>query len=381
MSKQSPNFCALCIPALKMTRNKAPWDPLNVKSSPETPRFHDLSSCFLLRDCHLGYQNIPVLGHAQNIMSVWWWYILSYPIVLWFLLAYRPSIPNVFIDNQPWPSTNPQSSPRNSCASVVSANLPDPVQGTHHVPKMSVEVDWYKCKMQKNSLDKIFKMNLAVFIFICMWTWVCVRGRVGLLHFFCLPTLLYTLTSRSDEHPQSVWATNSMNDKYHQHLDKKTWNVPSPVLPETRSLETETRNGLSNRSLASIPPELISDVHPCSLARLEQFTNNFRKPWPTHSYIYIYVYEWYGMPYTFVGWWFSFIWWLQLFFFFHPTIQLGHVSWLRFRLEPATSVEAPATAWPPVMAAMAMATTMWRFMVKRHEVICVYTYAYNMHII
>jgi hypothetical protein len=287
MSKQSPNFCALCIPALKMTRNKAPWDPLNVKSSPETPRFHDLSSCFLLRDCHLGYQNIPVLGHAQNIMSVWWWYILSYPIVLWFLLAYRPSIPNVFIDNQPWPSTNPQSSPRNSCASVVSANLPDPVQGTHHVPKMSVEVDWYKCKMQKNSLDKIFKMNLAVFIFICMWTWVCVRGRVGLLHFFCLPTLLYTLTSRSDEHPQSVWATNSMNDKYHQHLDKKTWNVPSPVLPETRSLETETRNGLSNRSLASIPPELISDVHPCSLARLEQFTNNFRKPWPTHSYIYI----------------------------------------------------------------------------------------------
>ena len=134
---------------------------------------------------------------------------------------------------------------------------------------------------------------------------------------------------------------------------------------------------------ASIPPqkseENVRDVHQCSMARLEQFTNYFRKPYLAlsymndmgclihmyiHVFIYIYIYVTrhnthvvfcvyiyiYTSIYIYIGWWFLSSGGFSSF----CSIQLGHVSWLRFRLEPATSAEARATAWPPVTVFSAM---------------------------
>ena len=209
-------------------------------------------------------------------------------------------------------------------------------------------------------------------MFIFMWMRVC--GRVGVLHYASCGWMREVMNIHN-----SLRTTNTINigikrpETYHQlyqlyQVYQLYWLKPHRNDLSTRGIHPSAKiwgkrarcSSMFNGSIGTIY-KLFQETISCT-----------------------FIYEWYGMPYTYVytcihiyiyvtrhnthvvfcvyiytqvyiyRLMISFVWWLQL-FLFHPTIQLGHVSWkLRFRLEPATSAEARATAWPPVMVFSAM---------------------------
>ena len=220
-------------------------------------------------------------------------------------------------------------------------------------------------------------------MFIFMWMRVC--GRVGVLHFLLFAHIVLCilwLNAWSDEHPQQL-----ANDKYHQHWDKKTWNIPStvPTVPSVPTVLTETSpqwlvnsghpslrknlrktcamfinvqwldwnnlqtisgNHILHFHIWMIWDALYICIYMYSYIYIYVTRHNTHVVFCVYIYIHVYIYIYIHVYIYIYRLMISFVWWLQLFLF--PTIQLGHVSWLRFRLEPATSAEARATAWPTV---------------------------------